>query len=162
VPLAFPDEGAAILVAAAGFAPAAARVPPQPAGEPIEVRLELYSAIDGDLLGASGKPVAGARVFALARSAPRSTSAGFPPHAPRSDALGKFRLGGLMPGKYDVFVAASGRTSATRVPATVLGASTTLPIKLPPLCDRCTDVQPVVAAQGRDGFPIGGLDVAIR
>jgi hypothetical protein len=162
VPLAFPDEGAAILVAAAGFAPAAARVPPQPAGEPIEVCLELYSAIDGDLLGASGKPVAGARVFALARSAPRSTSAGFPPHAPRSDALGKFRLGGLMPGKYDVFVAASAARVRRACRRPCWGRARRSPIKLPPLCDRCTDVQPVVAAQGSDGFPIGGLDVAIR
>jgi hypothetical protein len=86
----------------------------RPKDQSTRVALHRGGSVSGRVLGAGGRPVAGARVVAVSRSALDAAEG-------RTDSQGRFRLGPLHPGAYAVLAAQSG------APAQPLGS---LPVKV--------------------------------
>lgn len=99
----------AVRVAAAGFASAVIAMPGPDAGaKPIDVRFVRECVLEGRVVEAgTGRPVGGVSVYAAAPlPASIATSTGFPASAVRTDADGRFRVGGLPAGEYRVYAVA--------------------------------------------------------
>lgn len=133
-----PDTGdsslGTIVVDAPGHGFAIVPVPAEPT-EPIVAELPAECFLSGRVIDAeTGKPAVGAAVHALWNKQGSSTYGSCPDpwtYGAVTDAEGRYRLGGLAPGRYDVQVYGRGRQASRSVRTAVDGAGATLDLEMP-------------------------------
>ncbi len=123
-------------------------------GERVRVDLELFEArLSGIVLGADGRGVPGAEVLAR----PNRAVVGVLDAQGRTDPEGRFVLGGLPVGRYDLEVRAPGRP-----PGRLLAAQADLPGADHPVSVVLTTGATVdVEVRGPDGRPVGGARLSV-
>jgi hypothetical protein len=129
-----------VVVQHSDFRPARREVDPRPGETRVDFELQRGLEIAGRVLGPDGSPVGGASVQWTAAESPLGRSYSHEPPA-RSDAAGRFVLGGLEPGRYHLGARAEG----------FAGAVTDTPVEL-----RDHSVEGVVL-QLRDGITLQGV-----
>lgn len=105
-----PSHRSVVLVRAPGRVLAAVALTAEDAFSSVTVRLRRECALAGVVRDHAGKPIPGARLYAL-RGTGISNYGPMPADAPRTDAQGRFQIGGLGPGVHRVHVIAPGIAS---------------------------------------------------